>query len=161
MINKRNLWFVTLFSLILVLTIYYVTMPDSSMENINDTDVVETQTVVSESSALVALRVTEDEKVLERMEELQTILLSETASVEDKNVAYEELVTINTNKGLEEKLQENIKQAVNYEAFVKINGEQVNVVVASGEHNTELANKIIRIVQSEFETKRFITVKFQ
>ena len=27
MINKQNLWFLTLFSLILVLSIYYITMP--------------------------------------------------------------------------------------------------------------------------------------
>ena len=27
MINKKNLWFVTLFSLILVLSVYYITMP--------------------------------------------------------------------------------------------------------------------------------------
>ncbi len=161
MINKKNVWFVTLCSLILVLTIYYVTMPDSSLEDVSNTDVVETSTVVNESTALVALRVEEDEKVLERMEELQTILLNETASVEEKNVAYEELMTINMNKGLEEKIQENIKQTINYDSFVKINGEQINVVVASKDHNTEIANKIIRLVQNEFETKKYITVKFQ
>ena len=37
MINKKNLWFLTLFSLVLVLSIYYVTMPseifDSKLEN--------------------------------------------------------------------------------------------------------------------------------
>ena len=27
MINKKNLWFLTLFSLILVLSVYYITMP--------------------------------------------------------------------------------------------------------------------------------------
>ena len=27
MINKKNLWFLTLFSLVLVLSVYYVTMP--------------------------------------------------------------------------------------------------------------------------------------
>ena len=34
MINKQSLWFVTLFSLILVLSIYYVTMSDNSLEKI-------------------------------------------------------------------------------------------------------------------------------
>ena len=28
MINKQNLWFLTLFSLILVLSVYYITMPN-------------------------------------------------------------------------------------------------------------------------------------
>ena len=31
MINKQNLWFVTLFSLILVLGIYYITMKDETL----------------------------------------------------------------------------------------------------------------------------------
>ena len=34
MINKQSVWFVTLFSLILVLAIYYVTMQDSSLQKI-------------------------------------------------------------------------------------------------------------------------------
>ena len=37
MINKQNLWFLTLFSLILVLSVYYITMPNdllvSNVEN--------------------------------------------------------------------------------------------------------------------------------
>ena len=27
MINKKNLWFLTLFSMILILSVYYITMP--------------------------------------------------------------------------------------------------------------------------------------
>ena len=53
MINKQNLWFVTLFSLILVLGIYYVTMKDESLtvlSGVNDvSDVVE----VKESDVIV------------------------------------------------------------------------------------------------------------
>ena len=37
MINKQSIWFVTLFSLILVLSIYYVTLNDSSLKSILDT----------------------------------------------------------------------------------------------------------------------------
>ena len=33
MINKKNLWFLTLFSLVLVLSIYYVTMPSDVFES--------------------------------------------------------------------------------------------------------------------------------
>ena len=31
MINKKNLWFLTLFSLVLVLSVYYITMPRELM----------------------------------------------------------------------------------------------------------------------------------
>lgn len=161
MINRKNLWFVSLVSLILVLSIFYISMPSDRVENLNSEDVTETKTVISESTALVALRVEDDEKVLEQMESLQTILLSETATSDEKNAAYEELVNINLNKGLEEKIQENIKQTYNYDSFVKINNDQVNIVVDNDKHSNEIANKIIRIAQNEFDVKKFITVKFQ
>lgn len=161
MINRRNLWFVSLVGLILVLSIFYISMPSDRVENLNSEDVTETKTVISESTALVALRVEDDEKVLEQMESLQTILLSETATSDEKNAAYEELVNINLNKGLEEKIQENIKQTYNYDSFVKINNDQVNIVVDNDKHSNEIANKIIRIAQNEFDVKKFITVKFQ
>ena len=161
MINRRNLWFVSLVSLILVLSIFYISMPSDRVENLNSEDVTETKTVISESTALVALRDEDDEKVLEQMESLQTILLSETATSDEKNAAYEELVNINLNKGLEEKIQENIKQTYNYDSFVKINNDQVNIVVDNDKHSNEIANKIIRIAQNEFDVKKFITVKFQ
>ena len=44
MINKKSLWFLTLFSLILVLSVYYVTMPNellltnNSIQTSSETD---------------------------------------------------------------------------------------------------------------------------
>jgi len=70
MINKQGLWFVTLFSLILVLSIYYVTMSDDTLSSIldnNQTTSEKSETVnvnVEESSILVALRVNDEEETL-------------------------------------------------------------------------------------------------
>ena len=36
MINKQNLWFFTLFSLVLVLGVYYVAMPNDLLEKANN-----------------------------------------------------------------------------------------------------------------------------
>ena len=36
MTKKQNLWFMTLFSLILVLGVYYVTMPNDVLEKVNN-----------------------------------------------------------------------------------------------------------------------------
>ena len=35
MINKQGLWFLTLFSLVLVLSVYYTTMPNEVFTNFN------------------------------------------------------------------------------------------------------------------------------
>ena len=38
MINKKSLWFLTLFSLILVLSIYYITMPSELLLTTSTTE---------------------------------------------------------------------------------------------------------------------------
>jgi len=163
MINKQNMWFVTLFSLILVLSIYYITMPDSALKDIsnNNTNSVDSVANVQDSSILVALRVQADEEILAEMETLQTILLNGTTTIEEKNDAYESLKQLNSNKGREEDVTKKIKEVHNLDSFVKIKSDQVSIVIASKEHNEELANKIIRTVQSMYEIKMYITVKFQ
>ena len=40
MINKQNLWFLTLFSLILVLSVYYITMPNDLLVGDKNNSVV-------------------------------------------------------------------------------------------------------------------------
>lgn len=164
MINKQGLWFVTLFSLILVLGIYYVTVKDDDLLAIatsgiedKEAEVVET----NESSILVSLRVKDEEELLQEMESLQTILLDNTASLQEKNDAYTSLQTLNANKGREESLEKKIKEKYNLETFVKIKNEQISVTVASKEHNSTLANNIIRTIQEEYETQMYIVVKFQ
>ena len=38
MIKKQSLWFLTLFSLVLVLGVYYITMPTQILENNKDNE---------------------------------------------------------------------------------------------------------------------------
>jgi len=164
MINKQNLWFITLFSLILVLSIYYVTMSDDTLATLANDAAASTDATtveVSKSNVLVALRVEDEEAVLKEMDELQTILLDDTATLEEKNDAYDSLQALNSNKGKEDKIEKKIKEVHKLESFVKINGDQISVVIASNDHSTEIANDIIRTVQELFNTRMYITVKFQ
>lgn len=165
MINKQNLWFVTLFSLILVLSIYYITMPDNALksitagtDNTQSTGKVEN---IEESSILVALRVEADEASITQMNALQDILLSETATLEEKNDAYDSLKELNINKGKEEELEKLLAEEYKLKSFIKIKKDHISVVIASADHNTELANNIIRSIQSKYDEKMYITVKFQ
>lgn len=163
MINKQSLWFVTLFSMILVLSIYYVTMKDDTLatiKSLDDNEITEEVNVTS-SSSLVALRVADDEDVLAQMEDLQTILLDESSTLEEKNNAYESLQTINTNKGKESEIEEKILKEFNLDSFVKIKNDRISITIGSDEHNTKLANQIMNSVQKLYETKMYITIKFQ
>lgn len=162
MINKQNLWFVTLFSLILVLGIYYVSMDDEALANLTSDKTVSKEVVnIEDSDVLVALRVAEDEEIMKSMQSYQDILLDETATLEEKNNAYEALQALNTAKGEVEKIEKLIKESYSYDSFVKINGDSISIVVSAKEHSTEIANKIIRSVQALYDKQKYITVKFE
>ena len=166
MINKQSVWFVTLFSLILVLSIYYVTMKDSSLEKIIENATTENTSVpvnvnVEESSLLVSLRVEEDEAVLKEMENYQSILLDTTKTTEEKNNAYNSLMALQAKKTDEEKIEKKIKETFSQDSFAKIKNDTISIVIASTEHSNTIANNIIRTVSEMFDEEKYITVKFQ
>ncbi len=169
MINKKNLWFLTLFSLILVLSVYYVTMPSELLMTTNN-NYTETKEVskeeeptvnIEESNILTALRIESEEQVSSELEELQAILVNADASAEEKNLAYEKIKNINNIRTEEEKIENIIKDTFNLKAFAKINGDQIRVVISSDKHDNELANNIIRKIQENYEQNKYISIKFQ
>lgn len=163
MINKQNLWFLTLFSLIMVLSIYYLTMSDDTLSTLNvNNDITEkTDVVISEENdTLVALKVQDEEELLERMEELQNILLSDVATLQEKNDAYEELQTLNKTESEKEVIVKLIKDQYKLDSVVKIENSNITITIASTKHDATLANNIIRSVQQLYDTDKYITVKF-
>ena len=160
---KQNLWFITLFSIVLILSIYYISIPNNLLEEYTSSsgDSNNTSEVVNESSILVSLRVQDDEETLNTINELNTILLDKNKSNEEKNTAYESLKSINETKGLEEQIETMLKDEFKYDSFVKISKDQINIVISSSEHNKDIANNIIKKVQGMYNTKKYITIKFQ
>lgn len=164
MINKKNLWFLTLFSLILVLSIYYITMPSELLigTEFQTTEKTKTEEVsIEESDLLVALRVEKEEQDEKEIENLKTILTNSDKTVEEKNNAFEKIKSINSKKSEEEKLEKKIKDKFDLDSFIRIDGDQIRIVIASEEHEKELANNIMRCIQEEYDKKMYISVKFQ
>lgn len=186
MINKKSLWFLTLFSLILVLSVYYITMPsellmnekssitskkdnnksskknNKSKTNVKSASKTKDDNVkVNESNALETMRVEDEESVNKEIESLQVVLNDDKASVDEKNKAYDKMKEINNQKALEESLEDKIKKEFELESYVKIDGNNIKVVINSSEHDMTLANKIMRSIQSNYKENKYITVKFQ
>ena len=164
MINKKSIWFLTLFSLILVLSVYYITMPSELLLNTNANytsgENNETPTTtVEESTVLVALRIEAEEELLKEMENLQLILNGD-GTIEEKNEAFDKMKQLNKNKGEEEKLENKIKEVHNLESFVKIKNNQIEITVKKDEFDSSLANNIMRTIQELYEEEKYITVKF-
>ena len=162
MINKRSLWFLTLFSLILVLSVYYITMPSELfMKEDEQTETVSATAENEESAELVALRVESEEKMLDEITELKKILTDSNATSEEKNAAFEKMKKLNKNIFMEESLENKIQNEFNLKSFVSIDETNVAVTVDSKKHDKKLANDIMRSVQEEFENMVSVSVKFQ
>lgn len=163
MIKKQNLWFFTLFSLILVLGVYYVTLPEDLLDKVN-TVVDKTTTKVKEvkeENALVAMRVSKEEERQEAMNVLNEKLTNEKTTTEEKNNAYEQLKYLNEVQGKEESLEKKLKKEYDLDCFIKIDNENVSTICISKDHDVKLANKIMRTIQKEYKNRMNITVKFQ
>ncbi len=162
MINKKSLWFLTLFSLILVLSIYYITMPNELLlsNNSNHNKEKETKVVVKESETLTTMRVTLDEERQTEIETLQKQLEEGNLSSEEKNNAYEQIKYLTQLSSSEENLESLIKKKHNIDCFIKIDNNNISVTSTEAKHNTTLANDIMRTIQEQYKEKMYITVTF-
>lgn len=168
MINKQGLWFLTLFSLILVLSVYYVTMPNEifKSEELSEEKAPQkekssaTEVNSQNTSYIETLKIELDSERSEILDTLQSVLNDKSKTSEEKNKAYEEMKNINDTKAVEESIRKKIKEEYSLNSYVKIDDYKVEVVVEGKEHDVKLANKIMRTVQSEFDEAMNISVKF-
>ena len=120
MIKKQNIWALTLFSLILILSVYYITLPEeldiSSVSN-------EVKTTIKEennSEVIATLKAENNDEKEKKTKELQEILTKEDSTNEEKNSAYEELKLLNLIKTKEEEISLKISDKYKVENFVQI-----------------------------------------
>ena len=170
MINKQSLWFLTLFSLILVLSVYYITMPSDLLVSNNSNylkteetnkEIDDVKTTIKESELLVTMRVNLEEERDKEVKELKSTLTNEDATSEEKNNAYEQIKIITNLSSKEKELEKKIKNKFDIDSFVKINNNDIKVVAVKKEHDVNLANSIMRLVQEMFEQKVSVTIEFE
>ena len=158
--NRQNLWFLTLFSLILVLGVYYITLP-SEIFNKKDTNEVSSKVDidVTQADKLLALRVERDERVNTVMSDLQDKIINSKDSNE-KNSYFEELQKINLSKGKENYLEDKIQKDLKVNSLVEINNDNITITIAAIEHNTSIVSELMKCVQEEFEEDKNNVIKF-
>ena len=163
MVNKQSMWFLTLLSLVLVLGVYYITMPNDLLSGKITSDEIkeEVSVNVKEADTLIAMRANRDEEVSLEVEKLESVLTSDTSTVEEKNSAFEELKVLNLNISKEAKLEEKIENEFGIKSYIEINKDNIKVVINSKEHDASLANKLMRCIQEEYEEKMYIIIEFE
>jgi stage III sporulation protein AH len=116
---------------------------------------------IEEASMIESLKAEDDTTTLEEINKLKETISSTSATTDDKNKAFDTLKTLNQISSKEELLEEKIKLTYNLDSFIKIEDDQIRVVVNSEEHTTKLANDIMRTIQDNFDTKQYIVVQFK
>ena len=174
MINKQGLLFLTLTSLILVLSVYYITMPNELLlttnSSYNNTDEVNkdvssnTDSVnvnISETKTIDVMRNILEEERLKSKEELNNKLVNSDLTIEEINNVYEELKYISKIETLESVIEQKIKNEYGLDSFVKISDDVVEVTINSSKHDVSLVVKIIASVEEELENKMYVSVSFK
>ena len=170
MINKQGIWFLTLTSLALVLSVYYITMPnellltnnsnyestkkENNVDKVNNVD-------IKESDIITSMRVELDNERTTIRNELQGKLSDSKLTVDEKNEVYEDLRYLSNIASIEETLKQKLKQEFKLSGFVKIDNDIVDVVVKSSNHDKSLAVNIMKSLQEEFTEKKYISVSFK
>lgn len=161
MINKKNLWFLTLFSLVLVLSVYYITMPSELLVTNNSENIDTIETNIEEATVVEALKSEDNTNTLEEINKLKETIANESTTTEDKNEAFDAIKTLNQISSKEELLEEKIKTTHDLDSFIKIDGDQIRVVIDSDDHSNTIANNIMRTIQNNFDTKQYISIQFK
>ena len=172
MVNKQGLWFLTLTSLALVLSVYYITMPNELLLSnngniINDSNEVnkvsndDIQTNITTSNLITSMRVELDEERNLQVNELQGKLSDSKLTVDEKNEVYEDLRYITEISSKENMLEKKIKDEFKLDSFVKINNDDISVVINSSNHDKSLVVNIMKSIQEEFDNKMYISISFK
>lgn len=174
MINKQGLIFLTLTSLILVLSVYYVTMPNelllttnsSYIKNISETTTDESnnkqeeKVVIQNSSTIEVMKSVLNDERQQKMKELNEKLTNKELSVEEKNNIYDEIKVINKIETMEDEIERKIKEELGYNSFVKVKDDVIEVTVSSAKHDANLAVKIMTLVEKLYKNM-YISVSFK
>ena len=161
MITKNKLWYLTLFSIIVVLAVYYVTFPTTKSVTVAKDNSKDKEVTIVKTTQLAAMKASRDEEHEKQVSEVKEILNNDKKTVEEKNDAYEALKQLNSTKSLEESLEKQIKKDFNKDAFVKIDNKKIKCIINSKDKSYKLANQIISSIQSKFDEPKYITVTFE
>lgn len=201
MLKKQTVWLLTMLSLMVVLSVYYMQPPadddfafifeeageesdsvgtlseqmsdtpeveDSEDETPDQEDSEEGSEEANESSSIstndelfTVIRMELAQSRSQRLEQLETIVASSSATNEEKNSAYEEMQNIDRVATKELIVEETLKAENGYsDVLVRTNENNVIVTVKADELSETEANQIMRMVYDEFGSMN-VEVKFQ
>ncbi len=180
LLKKQTVWLLTMLSLVIVLSVYYITSPTT--QQATDMAAVENegqqvgaegeeQTMTNEEMEIVteaagdemfeALRLDINDERAQLEEQLTAKLGDAGLSTDEKNAAYQQMEDLKQLAIVEAALETMIISMGYDDALVRADGNNIKVTVKAEEHSATAANDILRKVQSEIGEMGNVAVTFQ
>ncbi|WP_173916185.1 SpoIIIAH-like family protein [Halobacillus sp. Marseille-Q1614] len=175
MVKKQTVWLLTMLSLLIVLSVYYMTSPDNGEmafiqddqwleEGTGDSEATSENAVTSDVSTeelFASIRLEKQNERDQKTEQLSEIVASSDFSAEEKNEAMEEMESIQATASKESVLENTIRASVPYEdVLVRAEADVIQVTIKANELTKAETREIMQMVSDEFGQKR-VEVKFQ
>jgi stage III sporulation protein AH len=187
MLKKQTVWLLTMLSLVVVLSVYYVTAPKDMNDNIaftshedaakqkaNDKDQAnvavdemeakdgKVTSSVSSDDVFTALRMQIEDERSRLRDQLNAIVASANATAQQKSEAMDKIEKLQALAEKEATLETLIKSKGGYEdVLVRAEDDQVRVTIKAKKHSKEAANEVIHMVKNEIPEANDVAVEFQ
>ena len=148
--NKQAFTFLTLFSLILVLSVYYIMLPASTNDNL----------VTHNESVIEKLQKEHDKEIESIIEKNNDIIAKETSTSENINEALEVISQTKNIVELEKKVIDKIKALGYKEVFVECEQQNIRVTILLNSASKTDASKVISEVLKVLGDAYQVEVKF-
>lgn len=178
LLKKQTVWLLTMLSLVVVLSVYYMTSPDQQKNELAAVEEKEDKKAKQEEVAtgtegeesivssvasdevFEALRLKLDEERSKMKEELTDIMASTDLPSDQRGEAMDKMQNLDQ-VAQKEAVLETLIIAMGYDdALVRADGEKVRITVKSDKPSAKAANEIIQVVKNELGQMQAVAVEF-
>ncbi|HEY2422387.1 MAG TPA: SpoIIIAH-like family protein, partial [Neobacillus sp.] len=181
LLKKQTVWLLTMLSLVVVLSVYYITTPEkksndlaaveqNAKDQVNQnqtktkTEAKDGKTVVSQITGdeeFAALRLKLEEQRSEQKAELTSVVASTDLPPEERSKAMDQMQKLSQTAQKEEILETLIRTMGYEDALVRADGDKVRVTVKSKKKpSPTAANEIMLKVKKEIGETNYVAVEF-
>jgi stage III sporulation protein AH len=175
LLKKQTVWLLTMLSLVVVLSVYYVTSPEqkgSDLAGMEEKAEGEMKSVESEDGKAIItntasdemfenLRLQLDDERSRMKEDLQEVLGQTDLPAEERMKAKDQIDELNE-IAQKEAMLETLIRAMDYEdVLVRADGKKVQITVKAKDHSASAANNIIQEVRNEIGKLEAVAVEVQ
>lgn len=148
--NKQAITFLSLFTLILVLSIYYIMLPQNDVSTVGNNDL----------NTIEELQIALDKKRDEIISKNNDLIAEESSTSDIINQALETISETKDLKDKEKEILDLIQKEGYQDVYVEIDEKLIKITILKKDANQSDANKVIKTVLKKLGEEYQVEVKF-